>query len=770
MPQRNALVNLSRFNNLDRVLRRYSWKLLSVINQKRIQGFNQVNLYYNFGRYIYILKRRHGTLYVVKYLKACSLALQRAVAGNPMSSLRDIEPDLPLPRLSSSGLPVMIGTRDRKAIMAGSRKVISKYLTLFGLYRIIDAPVKAKIGTITDPFTGDHSFLNEMDHWLWRNSSQLLHPFRKGWDLKVRRIKLIVKSSPSNTLSWKGLTVDLIPLLSGPLRTAVYAYLKETGSLSFWGQMTSLYKDLERKLKGSFVNTGSLSLKKTLQNLPDYRLTPIGQLSFKKEAAGKLRVFAMVDPWTQSILAPLHDSLFRILGNLPNDGTMDQEAAFARAQQKAAQSGCCYGYDLSAATDRLPIDIQVSILVSLTKSEVLGKAWRHILVSRPYAVPKNNFDLPSTPVGGGLYYSVGQPMGALSSWAMLAITHHMIMQYCSRMEYPIGSQLQGWETRYEVLGDDIVIFDTRLASRYLKVLASLGVPVNESKSVVTLEKSPHKVVEFAKRTSVDGVDCSPLSWKMFLSQDSYPGKLAIIDYLARRKKIFGRFYNMVLSKAPWDNRPLKDHTGIVAFFISVLFNRGGWRAVIPWFHDGQTLTWKSRRLVSNGLPINSISSYISSYFKGSDLTTKTVRLDAGLETQYLDFLRKKRAGLISRKTLSDESFKQTLHQARNVLGLQHSSSLSVLLWGAFAPAVQHLWRIRMEKVRDWDFDRFMSSVKEAELLKAQFELPLQKKESKVLDSLPLSLLEFTRVVKKKDPKNKSRIADTIKIRSYPKVG
>jgi hypothetical protein len=163
MPQRNALVNLSRFNNLDRVLRRYSWKLLSVINQKRIQGFNQVNLYYNFRRYIYILKRRHGVLYVVKYLKACSLALQRAVAGNPMSSLRDIEPDLPLPRLSSSGLPVMIGTRDRKAIMAGSRKVICKYLTLFGLYRILDAPVKAKIGTITDAFTGDYLFLDEMD-------------------------------------------------------------------------------------------------------------------------------------------------------------------------------------------------------------------------------------------------------------------------------------------------------------------------------------------------------------------------------------------------------------------------------------------------------------------------------------------------------------------------------------------------------------------------------------------------------------------------------
>jgi hypothetical protein len=27
-----------------------------------------------------------------------------------------------------------------------------------------------------------------------------------------------------------------------------------------------------------------------------------------------------------------------------------------------------------------------------------------------------------------LYYEVGQPMGALSSFNMLAITHHMIMQ------------------------------------------------------------------------------------------------------------------------------------------------------------------------------------------------------------------------------------------------------------------------------------------------------------------------------------------------------
>jgi hypothetical protein len=91
----------------------------------------------------------------------------------------------------------------------------------------------------------------------------------------------------------------------------------------------------------------------------------LGQLSMKAEAAGKIRVFAIVDGWTQSLLSPLHKSLFGILRKLPNDGTFDQGAAFERAILKAKQSNCCFGYDLSAATDRLPIDIQVKLLSSL---------------------------------------------------------------------------------------------------------------------------------------------------------------------------------------------------------------------------------------------------------------------------------------------------------------------------------------------------------------------------------------------------------------------
>lgn len=90
-----------------------------------------------------------------------------------------------------------------------------------------------------------------------------------------------------------------------------------------------------------------------------------GQLSTKLEAAGKIRVFAMVDLWTQSAMQPIHKYLFDFLKTIPNDATFDQEEAVKRCFQKANAAKKSYGFDLSAATDRLPIDLQVGVLSSL---------------------------------------------------------------------------------------------------------------------------------------------------------------------------------------------------------------------------------------------------------------------------------------------------------------------------------------------------------------------------------------------------------------------
>lgn len=146
-----------------------------------------------------------------------------------------------------------------------------------------------------------------------------------------------------------------------------------------------------------------------------------GQLSIKEEAAGKLRVFALVDIWTQSVLKPIHDSLFYFLKSLPNDSTFDQRAAVKRCFTKAQAAGGSWGFDLSAATDRLPLAIQIPIVSSIF-GEKVGPAWAKLLTDREYTLDQFGIN-PTT-----LKYEVGQPMGALSSWAMLAVTHHFIVQ------------------------------------------------------------------------------------------------------------------------------------------------------------------------------------------------------------------------------------------------------------------------------------------------------------------------------------------------------
>jgi hypothetical protein len=135
--------------------------------------------------------------------------------------------------------------------------------------------------------------------------------------------------------------------------------------------------------------------------------------------------------WSQSALYQIHELLFAILRQLPNDGTFDQEQSVKRGAKKAKDSGEAYCFDLSAATDRLPISIQREALSGLLGSEV-ANCWEGILLARSYAMnPKQAYQyglVKSDKDQLVVNYAVGQPMGAYSSWAMLALTHHLILQ------------------------------------------------------------------------------------------------------------------------------------------------------------------------------------------------------------------------------------------------------------------------------------------------------------------------------------------------------
>jgi len=73
----------------------------------------------------------------------------------------------------------------------------------------------------------------------------------------------------------------------------------------------------------------------------------------------------MVDVWTQWLFYPLHKFIQGILRNLNEDATFDQVGKLERKlleMQKKYRKAKAFSYDLSSATDRLPVLLQVYIL------------------------------------------------------------------------------------------------------------------------------------------------------------------------------------------------------------------------------------------------------------------------------------------------------------------------------------------------------------------------------------------------------------------------
>lgn len=251
----------------------------------------------------------------------------------------------------------------------------------------------------------------------------------------------------------------------------------------------------------------------------------LGKLAFIPEAAGKIRVVAMVDYLTQMLLKPLHEAIFDILRIIPQDGTFDQH----KPVKRLAELGCkpYYCYDLSAATDRFPATI-LQVLLSFIINAEVAKGWRAFLNAREFIVPGRISENQRVPRGTPrlVRYRAGQPMGAYGHWAVFSLGHHFLVQFAAFQ----ATQRLEWFTLYALLGDDIVIADAKVAQLYLALLRALGVEVGLAKSII----SRNGVIEFAKRTwrvTSNGslVDLTGISLKhigaCYTSADAFEGLL-----------------------------------------------------------------------------------------------------------------------------------------------------------------------------------------------------------------------------------------------------
>nr|UYL95344.1 MAG: RNA-dependent RNA polymerase [Tianjin Mitov tick virus 1] len=380
--------------------------------------------------------------------------------------------------------------------MQGDTKILKLWLSLVNLYRDIPYTGKLKLSTIVDKSTCTPSGLEIIKY---------VKPFRL---LFIGR-KHVNFSKPNGPFQL---------LTSGPQTNAKEHEFNSMPEVAL-RSMHLITRKSFRLIFDALSNclgrlNGSMTfaiLSRIIRSSELYNYEPIhhhlGKLSAKIESAGKIRIFAMVDPWTQWALKPLHKFIFKVLRKVPMDGTFDQLKPLKRVPFGKVP---IYSFDLSAATDRLPIIIQSELL-----SEIFGKefaqSWVTLLTSRRYKTPMlidGIYYAGKDKYPKSVKYSTGQPMGALSSWGMLALTHHFIIQSCA---WKVGvTKLTKLFTAYAVLGDDVVIWNKPVADEYLRILKQLGVTVGLAKSIIS-EKGLG--LEFAKKTIIKGIDVSPIPFK-----------------------------------------------------------------------------------------------------------------------------------------------------------------------------------------------------------------------------------------------------------------
>lgn len=527
------------------------WLLLAVLLVRGSITKSLVSVIISYVRFLYCFTQRAGIKYTVKYLKACVSLLMQSISGSRHKSTQELGAAV---ARTKSGLPRIIPKLHRSHITKGSVFHIRLWLTLLSIYRVLDYTGDLKIKTIIKPSNYKFDAGEVRDATVSFMRAFGLDPIDctpYESELSVRPF-WISTTSPTSTKneaaagSPKTASSHLFSMIGTYVAFCKTKMFKTTLALA--NKLGIGKPALVKAIEGSsyalehgwgsidsFVRTEMVPSKKeprkmvetpTFYPLTDYYL---GRLGYKIEPAGKIRVFAMVDCFTQWLLDPLHSALFGRLQQVPTDATMDQNGTLNAFCKKLVDANIkeVYSFDLSAATDRLPVSLQSVVIEVLTGELGIGPLWASCLVERWYQLSPITWGASRQPQALGLSleearnspyiqlgkaavgknkqnheivtavrYAVGQPMGALSSWAMLAFSHHIIVHMAALRvgKYSFAE--------YLVLGDDLVIADKAVAESYLIIAKELDIEINLSKSILSNNGS----LEFAKRFFYKGND------------------------------------------------------------------------------------------------------------------------------------------------------------------------------------------------------------------------------------------------------------------------
>jgi hypothetical protein len=201
-----------------------------------------------------------------------------------------------------------------------------------------------------------------------------------------------------------------------------------------------------------------------------------GKIGHIQEPGLKLRAVANPFRVYQLALSRLGDQLYRLVEQLPWDCTHDQDSGCEWSKRKLYEGHTMFAVDLSDATNMFPLALQIRLLHCIKHVNLEDIHLLEALATAPWL----------SPTQGLVTWTKGQPLGLYPSFAIFTLTHGMLLR---GIEHSLGIS-----DSFRVLGDDVVISDARVHTLYRNVLADLGMPVSEEKTLIS-----DQITEFGGR-------------------------------------------------------------------------------------------------------------------------------------------------------------------------------------------------------------------------------------------------------------------------------
>jgi hypothetical protein len=271
---------------------------------------------------------------------------------------------------------------------------------------------------------------------------------------------------------------------TGPSGPAMTSIIQEAKNLP-----DALYKDIVRILPPNMIEVLDQCRTQECYAIPSFQQDTsnrsIRKITVVEDKECKNRVIAIFDYWSQLCLKPLHIKLMSKLKGMSQDCTYNQTGGVKAFLEKNKEN--FYSLDLEGATDRMPAALQLRLLSMMLSNEEDSTRYLRILNDYPFDTKL-----------GKVKYKVGQPMGAYSSWALMSLTHHLMVWTAMRRS-------KSHHNQYMLLGDDLVICGHEFAASYKVIVQDLGMNISSFKSLESKTS-----FEFAKRFYVKGQEWSPL--------------------------------------------------------------------------------------------------------------------------------------------------------------------------------------------------------------------------------------------------------------------